>query len=477
MPLYLNEVAIEYLNGPVCMSILKPKRSNLQIQNNFILFGDTHNNRRFQACNENDKSCVELETSFIAQLNEYAKKHPVYFYFEAYMDHSFYEKLQDENYNPKPERKVGNSNMINTIHRYKTCFYMKDTNVNKKLVCPYSNIKWQYADIRHTGDTAIAYRNKHDKPHVRNGKYDIEYLLDKSSYFEYFNGIIGEFFTESVNFNNFVLSMDDEVFQEVNANSGNDLMDYMQMTDFFYLLLTDTPLYITTLLDSYSYRKQLDMLSADMREILSTESFIQYAEYNIHEELHNYSKKNYEPIIKDKKIEDSCRSFLSSIILAISRKDIPLLKSLRESDYKSALGVTSVMLNEYILSILESQYSSSVDIYFVLRSYSSKHAVLRGSRLTLGYFGVYHIDAIKHYLTNIVKTHREIFQSDNRDGGGIRRIHIDKSVYLNQKVLPLSKSKTSRSRSRSRSRPFGHSNKSKSKSVKKSKTKTKYNTY
>ena len=438
MPLYIDNVAIKYLNGPVSMSILEPNQDlHLQLKNTIILFGDTHNLARMKPCPEEDHTCFDLETTFMEVLNNFAKTHPVYFYFEAFLNHGFYEQSQKPNYIHRNMPQVGKSDMLYTIQRNRSCFYSKDSAVNREN-CKYNNITWQYADIRQISDETMKYRNKHNKPHIHNGKYDMEYFLYKDSYFVYFSGAIGSFFDKAPlterRWKNILMNVYD-MFQDVIDENGNDLVKIEDLYDFYYMVFNDIPMFITKLLDSYSYKKQINKLSEEMKSIFTAESFVEYTEYSIIEEYRDFGKTHYLQLVEDKEKMEKVRRIVSSVILAFLRKDYVFLRELHGSDYLIELGVTTDVINSYIYSILETVYSVVLDIYFILRSYSTTHNTLNDSRLCLGYFGLYHCDNLKHYFLNIVKTHKLGFNDDNRERD-IRRIHIEKHTTLNSIFLP-----------------------------------------
>ena len=438
MPLYIDNVAVKYLNGPVSMSILEPNEDlHLQIKNTIILFGDTHNTERMTPCQKDTDRCFELETTFMEVLNNFAKTYPVYFYFEGYLNHDFYEKSQKPTYKHKVLPQVGKSDMLYIIQRNKSCFYSKDSAVNREH-CKYNNITWQYSDIRQITDETLTYRNKHNKHHIHDGKYDMEYFLYKDSYFLYFSGAIGSFFDEAPlterRWKNVLMNVYD-MFEDVVYTSGNNLLKIEDLYDFYYTLFNDIPMFITKLLDSYSYKKQINKLSEEMKNIFTFESFVEYTEYTIREEYNDFGKTHYLQLVEDREKMEKVRRIVSSVILAFLRKDFVFLRELHGSDYLSELGVTSAIINEYIYSILETVYAVVLDIYFILRSYSTTHNTLHESRLCLGYFGLYHCDNIKHYFVNIAKTHKLGFNDDNRDRD-IRRIHIEKHINLNSIFLP-----------------------------------------
>ena len=472
MPLYINTTRIDYLNGPTTMNYLVPVEGKIpHFKNHILLFGDTHTTERFQYCKSSKyKNCYELQTQFVEELNKFAGNHPVYFYFENFMpslkqNQAKTEITRIENEGSTMMRQINDkikvgetSNLVDMMKLYKNCFLNRMYPVYN---CQYANIKWQHADIR-LYDISLLQNRIRNKPRHRND--DIEYLLSTGDMdniiFVMFEPFITRLYEKDPT------ALTDMVNKDVPSKYYLRLKN-SEIFVFLKTLLYEPEVFVQRLFDSYSYRKQIEKMDDITRQIFTHASFVKYIEFLVTKGLKHYVSvglKNKQAINEIVKLLD---------LLIVNADDEQYVENFNYT-LSSDLSIKDI---EYIIAYMDIIRNSALDIYFILRMYSERHEKEDEKVFNLGYLGSFHTRNIAYYLTNMMKTHREVFQARNdirtKTKTDIRRIHITKNINLDDiwrrkqihtRSMRVKTDTKSRSRSRSSSRSKSRSS-SRSKSI------------
>ena len=293
MPLILGDHVINYINGPSAMTILKPKRSG----NTFILFGERHNIQYYHECEY--ENCVELQTTFIEKLNDFAKDHSVDFFIEEffrYGDHTIMDlesideskkasarqfgwlgtkSMREYKANPigKKVKGMQESNMTQMTILYRPCFFQK---IKSLYNCPYKNIRWQYADAR----DACQYK--------RGCGMKDNHLVDVSYYgHDSLRDVLG-YFLKSENH-------EDDLY-----NAFETFDKVMFGYDKILLLLQNKRQFVIELLESPLFKKQYDRTDKSF----TVDSFVQLIDYYFRSRKMQTPSKLEKIIILIEKIRD-----------------------------------------------------------------------------------------------------------------------------------------------------------------------------
>jgi len=457
MPLILGDNVINYINGPSAMIILKPKNPR---DNTFILFGELHKIQYYSKCEY--ENCLELQTTFIEKLNEFAKYHPTDFFIESYFkygDNSIMnmESITDESSvankkqfdwlltkslrqykaNPTEENKSNyktqrrrstfsklESNMTQLDILYRPCFFQKITSLEN---CPYKNIRWQYADSR----SACEYNRScgiKEKSFLQNIYYADRTLVIARTYFS--KPVLNGWDLE-------------QAFDDYDAS----ISGFEQ----YVLLLKDTPLFVEELLTQQPFKKQYDKVN----DIFTIESFVRLFNSYLQRYGINESKKQTIILLFELLTEWSNLHKIRRYKPKASKEYISSKQQLEELDKVIHNIFISSTQNQIPMEILREMLTSFfLDIYFILRSYDNN------SKLTVGYFGIAHVLEIQEYFVNIIHTHTTEFSvnQDTSDGFVNTPIYIDKVIEIPEPPKSLPKSLTKSIKSKSKSKPRRHSN-------------------
>ena len=148
MPLSINGTTINYLTGPVSANILIPINKNKPV---LFLIGEKHREIG-QGCDTNSTSMQEL----LLILNEFALKYETHMYVEEFtksgmpnfIKNNNCDDIKNEIQEKTPEH-VGCLKIVHDDNHH--CFYndyKEKCPEDFKKSCLYSNIIWQYSDIR-----------------------------------------------------------------------------------------------------------------------------------------------------------------------------------------------------------------------------------------------------------------------------------------------------------------------------------------
>lgn len=148
MPLSINGTTINYLSGPVSANILIPINKNKPV---LFLIGEKHREIE-EGCDTNSTSMQEL----LLILNEFASKYETHMYVEEFTQSDISNFIKDNNCDDiknkikeKTPEHVGCLKIVHDDNHH--CFYndyKEKCPEDFKKSCLYSNIIWQYSDIR-----------------------------------------------------------------------------------------------------------------------------------------------------------------------------------------------------------------------------------------------------------------------------------------------------------------------------------------
>ena len=285
--------------------------------------------------------------------------------------------------------------MTELVSLYNSCFYK----VFKSELCPYKNIKWQFADARKI--------NKYDDK-----SYSIETIT-------YTTDMINKFILENFNSDD-----KNEITDELLLNLRVDMFEYninvIDILTDINIILTDTSLYIEKLLDRQIFKKQLNKMNEETKSIFSKHSFILLADA-------------YKTYFKDVNIQ----GFVHMIELLISFFKLCPAGVCSEEHVDNANDIIQKLNGLSFPKDILIQYgyiamavgNCAMDIYFILRIYKQDNDI-PNKKIVVSYFGSIHSDKLIYYFTEIVKTHTVQFFSRCRPD--IRRIEITETINLNE---------------------------------------------
>ena len=391
MPLVVDGNRINKISGPVSMSILTPKKSelfpNLPV---YMLFGDVHNDNR-NMCKEGKSKGVYsvYDIEFLSLLSNVATStRPIDFYIEGGDLHN---KIHKRPYSEKyPMEMLWNLYAECYTHNgRKIARYKHRTKCNT-----ISNIRWHSGDARYFDDK--------------------KYTLENCNMLR---------FLERVNFS---VKYDDrylEIVNMVNRACNTKLSKRKEETN-DYTSLKDLVLQR----DGLIY-KQLKKIKPNQRKLLIgwIEKFCKYRLSNIH--------RNYG--ITDRTIE------------LYNYLDLHLPRCQSEDYYNKYLSDHWESISSY-LSYLRRKYTIILDIYTICRSF--KYLGLKGPMPTMNiiYAGDIHTNDIKYFLESITSLYNvqtvEEFNGDFNNPNRCVQIRdkIDLGVILNQNVSNIVVSKKNR---------------------------------
>jgi hypothetical protein len=148
MPLLINGTTINYLSGPVSANILIPINKNKPV---LFLIGEKHREIE-KGCDTNSTSMQEL----LLILNEFASKYETHMYVEEFTKSGMQNFIKNNNCDDikneiqeKTPEHVGCLKIVHDDNHH--CFYndyKEKCPEDFQKSCLYSNIIWQYSDIR-----------------------------------------------------------------------------------------------------------------------------------------------------------------------------------------------------------------------------------------------------------------------------------------------------------------------------------------
>lgn len=488
MPLILEHHEISKINGPRHISCLKSKK--IHDDRYIILFGETH------SIYENycfDNKCYDIQLDFIDVLNKFAKFVKTSFYLEQFITDSVYlhetrpdieakiladQKLYSELHHKKKKTikessrlsALGRSSMMDLSHMYESCFYK-----NYNHLCPYKNIKWQYSDIRekqyYFKDSNRPIGSRKPTPSL----LDIGIVYATRKMAEIFEVSKDDTNTDTIKFNKNNISNLYEIFYVGNLSWS----DYPSLTIDKYISLADIIFnnnneLVDLIMNFYPVQKQYNKLPGIYKRIFTNKSF-QYMiqrydeKYNVLSSSHTIDKMinflylskeylDYEHYRYNSKIIKQIDALTKSlkkattpeqkenILMEISELEQdedyirfhlhPMKINRREEIVRliNELEITHEDFHKFLIVII-AKTSVTLDIYFILRMYSSD------DQLTLSYFGSEHCISVANYLCNIVKICSldyeyvyPVIQTTN-DYEKVNEVIISKTIDLNKYFL------------------------------------------
>ena len=275
MPIKINYSRITNVNGPFTIHILKQINTTSNVNNNYlILFGETHTNKYFRPCDE--PNCYELQTTFIDELNNFARNANVNvdFYVEGFMkdtDRTEHTKKQirtdlaqltqmsrqeypvdaltrrriEHNTLMRDQNSYKPSNLTDLTAMYRGCF---DQTLKRDMtLCPYPEIHWQHADTRQS-------------IHYKRSQFSIVNLGDYSKMLLY--SLKDEFNFSNKNADEIKANLDNFNYEyDRNQNAENTI-------DLFLLALNDTRNYVKQLIHSKLFMKQFSKMNINSKKII-----------------------------------------------------------------------------------------------------------------------------------------------------------------------------------------------------------------
>ena len=433
MPIQINGARINSVNGPFTIHILKQINTTPNVNNNYlILFGETHTNKYFRPCNE--PNCYELQTTFINELNNFARNANVNvdFYVESFMKDSdrtehtrktirtdlaeltqmSMQKNADEilerrrnDHNKFIPNSYNPSNLTDLTAMYRGCF--DQTLKLDMTLCPYPEIHWQHADTRQS-----IYYKRIQFSIVNLGDYSKMLLYSLKHEFNFSNKNEDEIKAKLKDFN---------YKYDLNQNAENTI-------DLFLLALNDTRNYVKQLIHSKLFMKQFSKMNINSKKIFNIETFIP---------LVDHWKRSVYCIRPDsKKIFDKLTKLLRLLKIYIKGSfthKFTKKKALNMFE-KITFDNEEIKLIDYMYQAIT---ASNLDIYFILRI--NKHNDNRKRKLVVGYFGQSHSKAISKYFSEIVKTHELVytFENERRLDGNFNLIYSAKVNIPNGIIIDL----------------------------------------
>jgi hypothetical protein len=438
MPLIINNISFEKINGPTVLTLSIPKRGyeNKPI---ILLIGERHS--------EIEKGCKNTHFNNIKdllnQINILAKNNEIHFYTEAFLKKSLLNYIQNNDCNSIV-------NMMNEQIAELTCVgcaqvitgdllpcYYKDFK-NKcenefNSLCKYPNIKWQYSDLRHgmlsnqaenidklipiiTGIVKLLYnyfeerdinmlikkfiKKEITKPNIRQlfrlqelgTKLTDEELILLQNFSQDIEPIVREKYKTEITTslekiidpNQFLNSLENILRkQKMNIN------DFKNMLNTYLLLLTGNyNEFIEFLFQSYTIRKQLEKINIlDINEfknkITSHINNVITNRYFIEEDQLNISK-------------NKLTNFIEKLIYFLNINDIQAFQNLNNDEI--ILDINKLMNNNnFITEFFIKPLSIILDIYFILRI----QKVTSNAKLIGSFIGFNHVLMITKYFNEI----------------------------------------------------------------------------
>ena len=419
----IGDYIVKEINGPTNAYFLQP--TTTYDKKYIILFSDTHTQENYNFCE--NSYCFELITDFLDVLDKFVStsstKIDCSFYLEDFFG-NIQEKdnaiLREEliNYYKNPENKiitdmnirkktdkftkgfgiikdqnisVPRSNMVDMRTLYRKCFI-------KEKDCNYPHIKWNYADIRTSGNYLSSIRPK---------------IIDPYQEFQNAAHLTNQITTIQT------IYRPDNTYMELDSIIGDDNGESLK----YYAILFDTKEYTRRIMSSYSIVRQFDKLSNHYKQIFSIDKFEMLVDMN-RTYLNNSYTQEFIKNVQTKIIKYS--EFLKRVKTDININDLDTEFGNQIPDYVSVYDFTDFTSEElkYVEYLIISLSGSLLDIYFILRSHS---ASVETTELIVGYFGGNHSRRIYEFLI-----YCGLYKLDYiYDAIGPRIIPINKQINLN----------------------------------------------
>ena len=486
MPLILEHHEISKINGPSYISCLKSKKS--YDDRYIILFGERHLLYE-KYCFDNQ--CYDIQIDFINVLNKFADFVKTSFYLEQFITNSVYlqetrpdieerilndQRLYSELVNKKKRTlkessrltSLGRSSMMDLSHMYETCFYK-----SYKHLCPYKNIKWQYSDIR---EKSYYFKDK-ERP---TGSRKVTHSLLNIGVVHATRSLLGVYEVspdkvDIVIFDKNNISHLYDIFYGGNLNWSEypdlNIDNYLTLVD---IIFNNNDKVIDLMMNLYPITKQYNKLTEKYKRIFTNESFrymIQRydVKYKVSSTTHIYDKMvSFIILVKEyldyddyqynskiyKKVEDLYKllkkattpeekeNILMEIAEIEQNEDYikyhlqPMNTNRRDEIVRqiNELKITHTDFEHFLIVII-AKMSVTLDIYFILRMYSSN------DQLTISYFGSEHCKSVSNYLCNIVNicsleyTYVCPAPTSTNDYDNVNEVLITKTIDLNKYFL------------------------------------------
>lgn len=433
MPIVIDNHIVSLLNGPISVTILEQVVKHPDLNTNLLMmFGDEHSPKGFYQC-YNTPNCTELQIEFVNILNAFAERNRVDFYFEnmkpAFVklsDRRFFDIYKNahiqeqglyydvrnahrdlDEYNgrkhtiqfftEKLNAKDGiyqryndnRSNMKEMIHMYSSCFDIPF----KNELCRATNIKWHYGDARRF----------HKRNENKTGSEYISYVVNWFTYFlETYDGKYD--------------------LEGLKGSVEGEKIDYIEFLYTIFYIFTDIPRFVVMIFRSSSlFQKQYDKMSEYAKSIFTIDSFIQYAEYLL----------------------TTVPSFDTTDIIQLIKLLIAHEESTNPHEQQEMLEqINRIRIQEDDFQKIQFTIGClgnlPMDMYYVLRT-NKQDTGRKNNKLVCNYYGSFHNECLAHYFTNIVRTHRIIFNKEKE--GEKRRISIPDNIVININKLMNDKHK------------------------------------
>ena len=446
MPLIINDVRIQYLNGPTNFVFLTPPPTS-RLNYNIILLGDNHDDLTIPCSSTPEVSNCYNTIQFIEELDKYSKdkKTRVDFYTEAmstaaksrgvinetitrnattlmtdaqFVSRNFYDTniSSTKPFITKKRRYPQWSDMLILYRAVEPCYH-KDTYKrgrfrNSQLyLCPFRNIYWHYADTRQLSKIKI-YENIFHLliifDHIQKKTLTLDVI------FEYFDMFYYSHDKCVILFNMYI---------QILTNNPRVFVDS--------LFDSTSPFYIRQL------KKEFDKILPEMRGVITMDSFYSFYEYYV-----NY-KIDGEPMNPSR--HQANYRVIVDILTDFINIPEPIYKHfMLHTEYTKLTPDNQTYVDEFIAKLNSYTITDKVktalpavalqaeifipDIYFIMRIFKKEHNKYETNKLIVNYFGSNHNRGVAYYLTTICGYRINYEQATIE---GIRRIHIEPTIDLN----------------------------------------------
>lgn len=470
MPLIINDVRIQYLNGPTNFVFLTPPPTS-RLNYNIILLGDNHDDTSTPCSSTPEVSNCYDTIQFIEELDKYSrdKKTRVDFYTEAmstaaksrgvmnetitrnattlmtdaqFVSKNFYNSTQTSTkpFITKKRRYPQWSDMLILYRAVEPCYhkdtYKKARFRNSQLyLCPFRNIYWHYADTRQLSKIKIYENIIHLLiifDHIQTKTLTLDVI------FEYFDMFYYSYDKCLILFNMYI---------QILTNNPRVFVDS--------LFDSASPFYIRQL------KKEFDKILPEMRGVITMDSFYRFYDHYI-----NY-KIDGEPM-NPSRHQANYRVIVDILTDFINLPETIYKHLMLHTDYAKLTPDNQIYVDEFIAKLNSYTITDKVkialpavalhaeifipDIYFIMRIFKKERNKYETNKLIVNYFGSNHNRGVAHYLTTECGYRINYEQATIE---GTRRIHIEPTIDLN--LLTPTKSQQSLSPYKRKSRKVTNS--------------------
>lgn len=476
MPLIVENNIIHKISGPVNGVFIKPS-DHLNINNIFfMMFGDLHSSANYEQCADDDTTCTDFQPTFLKIMNEFALKTRVDFYIEpakfkiiykkAKNDKEFKKLLSDDEktiakstetfkkyqlnvktnpiYNPL---KPGTSNMHYVYNLNKFCV---GKSPNRDVLCKYKNILWHDTNVR---DMLEHYETKRQILDIN------DFFILSAALYEFLRilqyAFVDKLFDESLDSPNTKVFIDDiidnlSILDLGKFNINKEL--FINILHYYNVVIIDKNyrVFVTELLKSPLFSKQLAKMNEDSKQIFNIDSFIKLLDYydtdinpqGVGEELYVAINSQSHIDLTRQFLELFCDyDLVTSKNIEDNLKFKTRFKALLETDNKN-IANNNITLQSIVKTAV------ILDMYFILRTYKQDNDEQRPTKkVVMCYIGRAHVKALTHYFTEIVKTSTLIATYNYAEK---RIIEITDNIDLNEFVAQAGASRVKRTRKQKR---------------------------